>query len=130
MKNLTIENMLLIMVAAGWSRNNILEILEDVHRSSFYEIEDRLDLVFRNYESLRPERSWEKQKQGPSGFSAKISSHSYSKRMLEKNYSDLYLKVRKMLVLDLGLNTDEVVELISSKLPHGYIPPLSKKSLE
>lgn len=127
MKNANIENLLLLMVAAGWGRSSITSVLDDIRNANPYALEDHLDFTMQMREELASGMGWSNKK--ISSYSGYISSESYKKQASGKHYSDLYLKLKAMLVDELNLTTNEIVDLLSMKLPKGHIPPLAKKSL-
>lgn len=123
MKRPDIEDLLLMLIAAGWSNKEIVDVLMQTSRLSPFQLDSSVSELAWRLENIR------KLDRRRAGF-LHASYKSSSAKKVEEEYSDLYVKVRDMLVLELGLTTEEVVSLLTSRLSsHGHIPPLSKKSL-
>jgi len=123
MKNPDINDLLIILVSAGWAKRDIVSVLMQVSKLSSFDLEDELsEISYRLGEVRRYSRIKE-------SHSRPLFSPS-AKKIASDDYSDLYLKVRDMLVLELGLSNEQIVSLLSEKLGgDAYLPPLSKKSL-
>ena len=135
MKTPEISRMLQIMVAAGWSRREIVRLCHELSTLPIDVLEDAIE------ESLHLHKVFDNQLSDRlSGYYSSASFHpvaameSYSDSLHYSSSnimnSDLFYKVKQLLIDDLGLSSDEVVRLISQNVSAGiYVPPLSKKSL-
>lgn len=124
MKNPDINDLLILLVSAGWAERDIVTVLMMTSKLNLIDLENDLrEISYRLEEIQRSTRTVEKHQLRFHGLSKKESP--------PYNYSDLYLKVKNMLVFELGLTTPEIVHLLSAELgDKKHVPPLSKKSLE
>ncbi|MDZ4303628.1 MAG: hypothetical protein U1C13_18510 [Pseudomonas sp.] len=125
MKNPDIEDLIIMLVSAGWSKRGIVEVIMRASTMDPYHLEEEIGEITYKIGELRKFSS-RKESYNNLGYRA------YSKKIVPdaSGSSDLYLKVKDMLVLDLGLSNDQIVSLISERLGgEEYLPPLSKKSL-
>jgi hypothetical protein len=125
MKNPDIQDLIIILVSAGWAKRDIVEVIMRASTMNPYNLEDEISEITYKIGELRKFSS-HKERYNNMAF------RSYSRKIVPdaSSSSDLYLKVRDMLVLDLGLSNEQIVSLISERLGgEDHLPPLSKKSL-
>lgn len=124
MKNHDINDVLVILISAGWAKRDIITALMDLSKLTPYELEDALSEISYRLGEIRRYTGIKE------NYSRSLISNSFKKTTSEDQYTDLYLKVRDMLVHDLGLSNEQIVSLLSDRLGRGaHLPPLSKKSL-
>lgn len=132
MNKASIDRMLGLMVMAGWSRTQILNVISEMQQLHHYQLSDILDRVISAshfHEEEMRRSSFE--------FSSSIALESYSSdhsNDYNSNYieNEVYERIHESLISDLGLSTPDIVAMISEELNHRYdshTPPLSKKSL-
>lgn len=118
-----VEDLMIMLISAGWTNREILDVLKKASSIQPSQLEQGLsELAWKLQEATR--------------FKVFTRSSSYArstgvkKSVSYEDESELYQKVKDMLVIDVGLSSEQIVELLSERLPGGnYIPPLSKKSL-
>ncbi|HHX6538387.1 hypothetical protein ACLHTA_01580 [Pseudomonas aeruginosa] len=135
MKSTNLEKLLLLLVAAGWNKRSILDVIYELQNASVYEVENKLELIMEAKSSIYQNIAWSTQDNISINIQTKkghFTSHSYVKEKKQDiAHSDLYIKIRNMLIEDLDLTNEEIVTLISDRLEKGaHVPPLSKKSIE
>lgn len=45
MKSTNLEKLLLLLVAAGWNKRSILDVIYELQNASVYEVENKLELI-------------------------------------------------------------------------------------
>lgn len=121
MKDPRLEDLLIMLVSAGWTKRDIVQVLHQASSMNAYDLEDEIADIGYELSGLR--RS-SRRKFGYGSY------RTEAKKIPQESYSDLYLKVRDMLVHDLGMSNEQIVNVLAERLGGGeHIPPLSKKSL-
>lgn len=119
-----------LMVMAGWSRTQILNVISELQQLHPYQLSEILDRVISasRYHEEEMRRSSFDSVPALESYSADYSN-DYNSNYIE---NEVYERIHDLLISDLGFSTPDIVALISEEINHKYdshTPPLSKKSL-
>ena len=133
MKSPDVSRMLQIMVAAGWSRRDIVRLCHELSSLPLELVEDAIDETFHLHKIFNSQLDDRLSNLSHRDNYLHAATESYNEISPYSNQginSDLYYKVKQLLIDELGLSSEDVVRLLSENLDrHTYVPPLSKKSL-
>lgn len=121
-----VEDLIIMLIAAGWSNRDILDVLGKVSSTPPSHLQRGLDELSWRFSDVARFKVFTRDY---SYFDTK-SQMSARRSLSMDEESELYQKVRDMLVVEIGLSSEQIVDLMSARLyKGGYVPPLSKKSL-
>uniref|UniRef100_UPI001A9F86D4 hypothetical protein n=1 Tax=Pseudomonas aeruginosa TaxID=287 RepID=UPI001A9F86D4 len=61
MKSTNLEKLLLLLVAAGWNKRSILDVIYELQNASVYEVENKLELIMEAKSSIYQNIAWSTQ---------------------------------------------------------------------
>lgn len=118
-----VDDLMIMLISAGWTNREILDVLKKVSSIQPSQLQQGLNELAWRFEDATKFKIF-------SRGSSYVRSGLVKRSVSYDNESELYQKVRDMLVVDVGLSAERIVELLSERLAgDDYIPPLSKKSL-
>ncbi|WP_125103716.1 hypothetical protein [Pseudomonas aeruginosa] len=82
MKSTNLEKLLLLLVAAGWNKRSILDVIYELQNASVYEVENKLELIMEAKSSIYQNIAWSTQDNIRINIQTKkghFTSHSYVK---------------------------------------------------
>lgn len=146
MNKASLDKMFGLMIMAGWSKNQILKVLDELHSLHPNDVKQILDQVSESASDLNyrvskitnrtnnnwfhPETNYFRE---PAIAYESFEGHGTQALVDNPMLSEIYDKVHEFLAVELNLTTPEIVDLMSAEIYQmhkGPIPPLSKKSLK
>ncbi|MFK7701724.1 hypothetical protein [Pseudomonas caspiana] len=145
MNKVSIERLFGLMVMAGWSKSQIFKVIDELYRLH----PDELKMMVNGAADIVSELQYVMERKISSNRMGRSKTNYYRENTepamesyepyASEGYMDspiildVYEKIHEYLVVELGLSSHEVVDVIAAEIYRvnkGEVPPLSKKSLK